>query len=60
MNKIETAIERTKSEIKRLKNNKMCFEAQIESLENVLDMLEIIDRNKSIPHLEDNKPPVNE
>lgn len=53
MNKIETAIERTKMEIKRLRTNKMLFESQIEALENLLDIIETIDRSHSIPHQED-------
>lgn len=53
MNKIERAIEDTKTELKRLRNNKMCFDAQIEALEGQLESLESIERNKSIPHQED-------
>lgn len=53
MNKIETAIERTKMEIRRLRTNKMLFESQIETAENLLDILETIDRNHSIPHQEE-------
>jgi hypothetical protein len=53
MNKIETAIEHTKMELKRLRTNKMLFESQIETVENLLDVLENIDRSLSIPHQED-------
>ena len=52
MNKIETAIERTKFEIKRLTTSKLCLQAQLEVLQEVLDSLEFIDRNKTIPHIE--------
>lgn len=52
MNKIESAIEKTKYELKRLKNLEMCIKAQIEIIENQLDMLEYIKRNNSIPHIE--------
>lgn len=52
MNKIETAIERTKIELKKLKNQQMCIEAQIEVIEIQLDMLEYTDRNIAIPHKE--------
>jgi hypothetical protein len=53
MNKIEGAISKIKMEINRLKNNKMCFEAKIEALEELLESLQSIERNKSIPHQEE-------
>lgn len=48
MNKIETAIERTKNKIKLLNNQKMCIEAQIEVTEDVLQILEMVKSNTSI------------
>lgn len=53
MNKIERAIEDTKTELKRLRNNKLCIDAKIEVLEEQLESLESINRTHSIPHQED-------
>jgi prefoldin subunit 5 len=53
MNKIERAIEDTKTELKRLRNNKLCIDAKIEALEEQLESLESINRTHSIPHQED-------
>lgn len=48
MNKIETAIERTKNRIKVLKNQQMCIEAKIEATEDILQILEMVKLNTSI------------
>jgi hypothetical protein len=50
MNKIERAIEDTRTELKRLRNNKLCIDAKIEALEEQLESLESIERTHSIPH----------
>ena len=50
MNKIERAIEDTKTELKRLRNNKLCIDAKIEALEEQLESLESINITHSIPH----------
>jgi len=52
MNKIERAIQDTTTELKRLRNMKICFDSKIEALEEQLESLESIERNKSIPHVE--------
>jgi peptidoglycan hydrolase CwlO-like protein len=50
MNKIERAIEDTRTELKRLRNNKLCIDAKIEALEEQLESLQSIERTHSIPH----------
>ena len=50
MNKIERAIEDTKIELKRLRNNKICIDAKIEALEEQLESLDSINRNHQVPH----------
>jgi hypothetical protein len=52
MNKIERAIKDTTTELKRLRNNKLCIDSKIEALEEQLESLESIERDKSIPHVE--------
>ena len=52
MNKIERAIQDTTTELKRLRNMKICFDSKIEALEEQLESLESIERDKSIPHVE--------
>ena len=52
MNKIERAIKDTTIELKKLRNNKICIDSQIEVLEQQLESLESIKRDKSIPHVE--------
>ncbi|MFY8160492.1 MAG: hypothetical protein ACOVNU_04120 [Candidatus Kapaibacteriota bacterium] len=51
MNKIERAIKDTTTELKRLRNNKLCIDSKIEALEEQLQSLESIERDKSIPHV---------
>lgn len=53
MNKIERAIKDTTTELKRLRNNKLCIDSKIEALEEQLESLESIERDKSIPHQEE-------
>ena len=55
MNKIERAIKDTTTELKRLRNNKICIDSKIEALEEQLESLESIERDKSIPHIEVSK-----
>ena len=50
MNKIERAIKDTTTELKRLRNNKLCIDSKIEVLEEQLESLESIERDKSIPY----------
>jgi hypothetical protein len=50
MNKIERAIEDTQTELKRLRNNKLCIDAKIEALEEQLESLESIQRSNLYPH----------
>jgi hypothetical protein len=50
MNKIERAIEDTRTELKRLRNDKLCIDVKIETLEEQLESLESIERTHSIPH----------
>lgn len=50
MNKIQKAIEDTKIELKRLRNNKICIDAKIEALEEQLEVLDSINRNHQVPH----------
>jgi uncharacterized protein YjaG (DUF416 family) len=52
MNKIERAIQDTTTELKRLRNMKICFDSKIEALEEQLESLESIERDKLIPHVE--------
>jgi hypothetical protein len=52
MNKIERAIKDTTTELKRLRNMKICFDSKIEALEEQLESLESIERDKSIPYVE--------
>jgi hypothetical protein len=54
MNKIEKAIEDTQKELRRLKNVKLCIDAQIETIEGQIDLLEWINRNETIPHFNSN------
>ena len=50
MNKIERAIEFTRIELGRLRNNKLCIDAKIEALEEQLESLESIERRNTYPH----------
>jgi uncharacterized protein YjaG (DUF416 family) len=59
MNKIERAIQDTTTELKRLRNMKICFDSKIEALEEQLESLESIERDKSIPHVEVSKEILN-
>lgn len=59
MNKIERAIKDTTTELKRLRNNKICIDSKIEALEEQLESLESIERDKSIPHIESKEMSVN-
>ena len=52
MNKIERAIYDTKLRLEDLKRRRMLLIAEINSFEEHLETLEIIERNKSIPHIE--------
>ena len=53
MNKIERAIKDTTIELKRLRNNKLCIDSKIEALEEQLESIKSIERDKSIPHQEE-------
>jgi len=50
MNKIQRAIKDTETEIRRLRNNKICIDAKIEVLEEQLESLVSIENTNSIPH----------
>jgi hypothetical protein len=52
MNKIESAITDVKMKIKNAKQKVLIAEAEYKCLEDVLERLEIIERDKSIPHVE--------
>lgn len=59
MNKIESAIERTKNKIKLLNNQKMYIEAKIEAMMEAEQILEMVNFNTSIPHQEEINPKIN-
>ena len=56
MNKIQTSIDHIKEQIKYAKDRIIATEAKIECLEDILERLEIIEQNKSIPHVEVSEP----
>jgi len=56
MNKIERAIYDTKLHLDNLKQDRMIIMAEIQAYEKQLDTLNAINNNKSIPHIESDKP----
>lgn len=56
MNKIERAIYDTKLHLDNLRKDRMILMAEISAYEKQLDALEAINSNKSIPHIEIDKP----
>ena len=56
MNKIERAIYDTKLHLDNLKQDRMIIMAEIQAYEKQLDALNAINNNKSIPHIESDKP----
>ena len=52
MNKIERAISDIKSRLEDRKLKNMCLAREVSVLEDVLETLENIQRNNSIPHVE--------
>jgi len=56
MNKIQTSIEHIKEQIKYAKDRIIAAEAKVECLEDILERLEIIEQNNSIPHVEVSEP----
>ena len=52
MNKIETSIEHLKIKVKYAKQRILVAETETKCLEEILERLEIIEMNKSIPHIE--------
>lgn len=55
MNKIEKAIYDTKLHIKKLQEDRMILNAKLLAYEEQLETLEIIERDKHIPHHQDLK-----
>jgi hypothetical protein len=56
MNKIQTSIEHIKEQIKYARDRIIVAQAKVESLEDILERLQIIEQNESIPHVEVLKP----